>query len=173
MLRSSLVTARLGATVLDGLVGDQDIPKQTGSTTAQWVAEDGALTETDPTFADVHLSPKTVGSMTSVTRRSLINAVPSIEGILRRDLAAVVARAIDYEALFGNGRQHADGVINQPDVVELSLATPSWAQVLTFPTAISDGRRRSWLARLGDEPTCRREAPPPRVRRALAWLETV
>jgi hypothetical protein len=137
MLRSSLITARLGATILDGLVGDQDIPKQTGSSVAQWVPEDGALTETDPTFADVHLSPKTVGSLTSVTRRSLINAVPSIEGILRRDLAAVVSRAIDYAALFGTGAANTPtGVINQTDVVELSLATPSWAQVLTFPTTI-------------------------------------
>lgn len=38
MLRDALVIGRLGATVLDNLVGDQDIPKQTGSAVAYWVA---------------------------------------------------------------------------------------------------------------------------------------
>ena len=47
-LRSALVVQRAGATVLDGLVGQIDVPKQTGSATAQHVLEDGALSRTDP-----------------------------------------------------------------------------------------------------------------------------
>lgn len=137
LLRSQLVTGRLGATILDGLVGDQDIPKQIGSTTAQWVAEDGALTETDPDFDDVKMSPKTVGAMTSYSRRTLINAVPSIENIVRRDLAATIANAIDLQAIIGDGTGNKPtGVINSAGVHELSLAGPSWAQVLEFIASI-------------------------------------
>ncbi len=137
MLRSALVTGRLGATVLDGLVGDQDIPKQTASSTAQWVTEDGALTETDADFADVSMSPKTVGAMTSYSRRTLINAVPSIENIVRRDLAAVIANAIDLQAIIGDGTGNKPtGVINTAGVHELTLATPSWAEVLAFIASI-------------------------------------
>ena len=109
-LRASLIVGRFGATVLNDLVGDQDIPRQTASATAQWVAEDGALTETQPTFDDVTLSPKTVGAVTSYSRRTLINAVPAIEEIVRNDLTAVIAEAIDYAGVVRHRhRQHTDG----------------------------------------------------------------
>lgn len=137
MRRSAMVTGRLGATVLDGLVGDIDIPKQTASSTAQWVAEDGSLTETDSDFADVSLSPHTVGAMTSFSRRTMINAVPSVEQIVRRDLAAVVARAVDLQAMTGDGTGNTPtGIINAANVHELTLATPSWAEVLDFIASI-------------------------------------
>jgi HK97 family phage major capsid protein len=136
-LRSALVVQRLGATVLDGLVGTVDIPKQISSSTAQHVAEDGALTRTDPGFDDVSLEPHTVGAVTSYTRRTLLNALPAIEAIVRRDLAATVAAAIDYQALFGNGSGNTPtGVRNTGGVHDLTLAGPTWAQVLAFPTAI-------------------------------------
>lgn len=135
-LRASLIVQRLGATVLDNLVGDQDIPRQTGSVTAQWVGEDQPLTETQPTFDDVTLSPKTVGAVTSYSRRTLINAVPSIEEILRRDLTAVIAESIDYQALFGSGSGNTPiGVVNAPGHITETL-TPTWAQVLEFPADI-------------------------------------
>lgn len=137
-LRASLITGRLGATVLDGLVGTVDIPKQTGSSTAQWVAEDGSLTETDANFSDVNLTPKTVGAMTSFSRRTLINAVPSIEQLVRNDLAAVIANAIDAKAMLGDGTSNTPtGIVATSGVAELTFASgPTWAQVLAFQAAI-------------------------------------
>ena len=132
-LRSALIVGRLGATVLDGLVGTVDIPKQTGSSTAQWVGEDGSLTETDAAFADVNLTPKTVGAMTSYSRRTLLNAVPSIEGIVRNDLAAVVAGAIDITALTGDGTGNTPTGVTHSGATQLSFSTPSWSEALNFP----------------------------------------
>src|SRR5690606_22265725 len=105
-LRSALVTERLGATVLDGLIGTVDIPRQTGSSAAQWVDEDGSLTETDASFDDVTLAPKTVGAMTSYSRRTLLNVSPAIEQIVRNDLADTLAAAIDEEAMIGTGNSN-------------------------------------------------------------------
>jgi len=48
MLRNRMMTVRLGATVLSGLVGDVAIPKQTGGATAYWLSEGGAPTESTP-----------------------------------------------------------------------------------------------------------------------------
>lgn len=137
MLRSRLITGRLGATVLNGLVGDNDIPKQIGSSTAQWVGEEGEITATDADFDDVHLRPKTVGAITSFSRRTLINAQPSVEMLVRRDLAAVVARAIDRAAILGTGAGNMPlGVVNTSGVHSLSLAGPSWDQVTDFAASI-------------------------------------
>ncbi len=136
VLRSQLVVGRLGATVLNDLVGDQEIPRQTASSDAQHVAEDSALSETDAEFDDVRLTPKTVGSVTSFSRRALINATPSVEGLVRRDLAAVIANAIDFQAVLGDGSGNTPvGVVND-GATSATLATPSWAQVLAFISAI-------------------------------------
>jgi HK97 family phage major capsid protein len=136
-LRASLITGKLGATVLDGLVGTVDIPKQTGSSGAQWVGEDGSITETDATFSDVNLAPKTVGAMTSFSRRTIINAVPSIEQLVRADLAAVIANAIDAKAMLGDGTSNTPTGIVAAGATELTFASgPTWAQALAFQAAI-------------------------------------
>lgn len=138
-LRNALVTARLGATYLDGLVGSPiDIPRQTGSSVAQWVAEDGSLTETDPSFDDVNLTPKTVGAMTSYSRRTLLNASPSIEQIIRNDLASVIAHAVDEKALIGTGASNTPtGILSQSGVNDMAQdGTPTWDDVLAFIAAI-------------------------------------
>lgn len=136
-LRAALVTGRLGATILDGLVGTVDIPRGTGSSTAQWVGEDGSLTETDAAFDDVTLAPKTVGAMTSYSRRTLLSASPSIEQIVRNDLASVVANAIDYQAMVGDGSGNTPtGILNATGSHSLPAMTPTWAEVLEFPARI-------------------------------------
>jgi HK97 family phage major capsid protein len=137
-LRNRLVVGRLGATYLDGLVGTVDIPRQTGSSSAQWVAEDGSLTEDDASFDDVTFSPNTVGAMTSYSRRTIINASPAIENIVRADLAAVVASAIDEKALVGDGTSNTPkGITQTTGVTELAVTTtPTWAQVLEFIASI-------------------------------------
>lgn len=135
--RSAMLTGSLGATTLSGLVGDQSIPRQIQSSTAYHVAEDGDVTTSDADFDDIELSPTTVGALTSFSRRALINAQPSVESLVRRDLAAVVARAIDFQALFGNGSGNTPtGVANQSNIFTKSLAGPTWAQVLDVIASI-------------------------------------
>jgi HK97 family phage major capsid protein len=134
-LRAALVTGRLGATVLDGLIGTVDIPRGTGSSTAQWIQEDGSLTETDASFDDVTLSPKTVGAMTSYSRRTLLNSSPSIEQIVRNDLAAVIANAIDAKAMTGTGASNTPvGIVATSGTHEITIsgATPTWTDILSF-----------------------------------------
>jgi HK97 family phage major capsid protein len=136
-LRARIIVGQLGATVLDGLIGDQDIPRQVTSSSAQWVGEDASLSETDASFDDVTLSPKTVGAVTSYSRRTLINSLPAIENIVRNDLASVIANEIDKQAMLGTGAGSTPtGIVSATGVTSLTLATPTWAQVLAFPAAV-------------------------------------
>lgn len=151
-LRSALVTQRLGATVLDGLVGTVDIPRQTGSSTGQWIAEDGSLSETDATVDDVTLAPTTVGAMTSYSRRTLLNASPSIEQIVRNDLAAIIATAIDDKAISGDGTGNTPtGILNTVGIGSVALGTdgaaPTWQSVLDLIAALEtvDAEGRAFL----------------------------
>jgi hypothetical protein len=135
LLRSKLVCASLGATYLNDLVGAPiDIPRQTGSGTAQWLAEDGSLTEADATADDVQFTPKTVGAMTSYSRRTLLNASPAIEQIVRNDLAATIANAIDNKAMVGTGASNTPtGIGSVSGVNTVSITTtPTLAKILSF-----------------------------------------
>lgn len=137
-LRPSIILPQLGVTVLDGLIGDADIPRQTASADAQWVGEDGQITSSDLDFDDVQLRPKTVGAITSYSRRTLLNATPSIEQIVRNDLSRVIAQAVDEAALYGDGLSNRPlGVTLTPGVWEVSMASgPTWAQILEHVASI-------------------------------------
>lgn len=103
MLRNHSRVLDAGATVMPNLVGNIEIPKQTGGATAEWIAEDAALSGSDLAFASVTLTPKSVGGMLKWSRAMLHSAVPGIEQIARNDLAQMVALAIDRAALHGSG----------------------------------------------------------------------
>jgi HK97 family phage major capsid protein len=58
---------------------------------------------------------------------------------VRNDLAAVIAAAIDFQALMGNGTGNTPvGVRNTTGVNDMTLggASPTWAQVLSMPAVI-------------------------------------
>lgn len=136
-LRASLQVEALGATVLSGLVGDQSIPRLTQSASAYWVAEHGAVTESNHDFDAVTLSPSTVGAMVQYSRRMLINAVPSVEALVRRDLANVIATEIDNQAINGTGADNKPtGILTASGTTAISHGTngaaPTWAKVLEF-----------------------------------------
>ena len=136
-LRAALQVQALGATVLSGLVGDQDIPRLTGSATGYWVAEHGALTESDHTYDTVTLSPSTVGAEVEYSRRMLINAVPAVEQLVRSDLANVLATEIDNQAINGDGTGNKPtGVLNVAGIGDTSHGTdggaPTWDNVLNI-----------------------------------------
>ena len=62
VLRNRSVVRDAGATLLDGLVGNVAVPKKTGGASVYWVAEGSAPTESEATFGQVALSPKTCGT---------------------------------------------------------------------------------------------------------------
>jgi HK97 family phage major capsid protein/HK97 family phage prohead protease len=104
LLRNRTVLFRLGATVLSGLVGNVNIPKQTGAATAMWLSsETTQITEVEQTFGQLAFSPHTVGGYTEISRLLLLQSSPDIEGIVNADLAAIVGIAVDLAGLNGSG----------------------------------------------------------------------
>lgn len=103
LLRNKARVMQLGATVLSGLTGNVDIPRQIGSSQAFWVAEGVAVTESEATFDKVSLSMKSVGTYSMVSRNMLIQSSPDIEMLVRADLLSTIALGIDLAALSGTG----------------------------------------------------------------------
>ncbi len=103
VLRNKCRVLQLGATVLSGLTGNVVIPRQTGASSTYWVAETGAVTESEATFDQMALSFKSIGTKSAVTRSMLMQSTPDIEMIARADLIAQIALGIDLAALSGSG----------------------------------------------------------------------
>ena len=141
ILRNAMVLDAMGARMLTGLVGQIAIPKQTGSATAYWVAENSAPTESQQTLGQVTMTPKTVGAFTDISRRLLLQSSLSVENMVQTDLATVLGLAIQQAAISGSGAS------TQPSGL-LTLVTPSvlgganglaptWANIIALETAVA------------------------------------
>lgn len=139
LLRAKSIVTTLGANMLPGLVGNVDIPKQTGASTAYWVAEDGAPTESELTFGTVSLRPKTVANAVPITRRMLMQTDMSVDSLITNDIAAAMALAIDLAILEGNGVNKPLGIVGTSGVNTQTITTagsPTWAELVGFESAI-------------------------------------
>ena len=103
LLRNRLAIAQAGATMLTGLQGNVSIPRQTSAATAYWVGENASPTESQQAIDQVNLSPKTVGAFVDYSRRLLLQSSIDVEGMVRNDLARVIALEIDRAAIYGTG----------------------------------------------------------------------
>ena len=103
LLRAKAMVTRMGATVISGLVGNVEIPRQTGASTTYWLAENGAPTESNATFDKVSLKPKTIGALSSISRNLLLQSSMNVEAFVRNELAVSLALGIDLAALCGTG----------------------------------------------------------------------
>lgn len=129
-LRNAMLARRLGVRVLSGLRGNVAIPRNTAGHSVGWVAEGGALTGSDSTYDTVTLAPKHAGGMTEMSRQLIQQSSPDIEALIRDDLAALLAQAIDSALIVGGGANQPVGVVSTTGIQTSSLATLSWANVL-------------------------------------------
>ncbi|MDZ3836823.1 MAG: phage major capsid protein [Rhodospirillales bacterium] len=136
-LRARLVVRRLGARVLSGLTGNVDIPRLTKSAVGHWVAENAAIAPSDPEFDKVSLAPKHCGGIVEMSRNMLQQTSPDVEQLVRSDLAAVLARAIDKAAIAGTGGTQPVGILGTVGVGTVTWAA-TWAKVLEFVAAIEN-----------------------------------
>ena len=109
-LRSRLVMGRVGATVLDNLMGAVSIPGQSAVAAAGWAADNAAVAQADPVFLSKAMAAKKVGMYTSVTREVIRQANPDVERLIMADFAAGIAQALDSAALVGGGAAEPSGV---------------------------------------------------------------
>lgn len=108
LLRNRMMVRAAGAMVLDGLIGNVDLPRRTAGASLTWIAAGTPPSESTNTFDHVQLRAKT-GSAWLDIRRNVFNQTSlDMEMLVLEDLAAAVQLGIDYAAL------HADGSSNAP-----------------------------------------------------------
>lgn len=123
LLRNRMAMMQAGVTMLSGLQGNISIPRQSSAATAYWVGEGGSPTESQQAIDQVNMTPKTVGAFVDYSRRLLLQSSIDVEGMIRADLARVIALELDRAAIYGTGST------NQP--LGLTNTTGIGAQTIT------------------------------------------
>ena len=111
--------------------------------TAYYTAENAAIPVSEQTFAEAALlAPKELTAMVPVSNRLLRDADdPSIETIIREDLAEVLALRADLAFLRGTGTGEPRGIVNTVGVTpgpNLGAAggVPTFSQLKTIPASL-------------------------------------
>lgn len=136
-LHARSVVMNLGPTILSGLTESISIPRLATSATAAWIAGDGAdgLTESTPGFDAVTLSPKTVGGLVNISRRTVLQGNPDAENAVRNDLAQVIAAELDKAALQGTGASNQPtGITSTSGITTdtFAAAAPTFAEIVAM-----------------------------------------
>ena len=135
LLRAKAIVTRLGATILSGLVGNVEIPRQTGASSTFWIAENGTPTASNATFDKVALKPKTIGAISPISRNLLLQSSMQVEAFVRNEQAKSLALGIDLAALSGTGTNNQPtGIANMSGICTVEGGTNGGS--LTFDKLI-------------------------------------
>lgn len=139
VLRNASVCFAMGATRLPGLQGNVTIPKRTAGATGYWLAtEASAITESNQTFGQIAMSPKTCGAYNEISRQLLMQSAPSAESLVMSGLALDVATAVDLAGLNGSGAAGQPlGIIGTTGVGSVTGTSFDYADIIEFQTDVA------------------------------------
>lgn len=125
LLRNRARVVQLGATLMTDMVGQFNLPKQTGTTTAQWVAEGAASAETNQTIGQVAFAPSTLSVWSDYTRKFVMQTGIDAEAFVRRDLMTVAALEIDRTVINGSGTgEEPEGILQNSSIPTVGISDP-------------------------------------------------
>jgi HK97 family phage major capsid protein len=138
-LRNRSVAYRMGARRLAGLVGNVTVPRQTAAATAYWLSTEAtAITESQQTFGQLALAPKTVGAYTEISRQLMLQSSPDAEAVVTSDLGKVAGLALDIGVLRGAGSSgEPTGIVNTAGIGSVTGTSIAYAGILEFQTDVA------------------------------------
>ena len=146
---NSSVMRLAGATVLEGLTGNLDLPRLIAGTAAAGKAENGTSDEVSPTTAMLQLTPKRLPAYIDISERLLLQSSVAIETILRGHLATQMGATQEAAFFHGSGTNEANGIAGTSGIGSVAGGTnglaPSLANLIALETAVDSSN-----ALLGD-----------------------
>lgn len=128
-LNERMVLTSIGADFMTGLTGDIKFPRETNAPTATWEGETDANAESTPTFDNVSMSPKRVGTFIDVSNQTLLQTNPAIDARLERQLVGAIQRELERVAIEGSGSAPIpEGIINTTGIGSNDVGTNGGAQ---------------------------------------------
>lgn len=153
ILRNRATIMQLG-TVMGGLQGNIDIPKQVAAAQGYWLGEDNDATESTLDLGQINLTAKTVAAFSEITRRLMVQSSLDVEALVRADLAKALALTMDKAGYYGTGSDHQPlGIANHTGINAVAFAgtQPTYAELVGMETQIAlDNADVSSMAYVGN-----------------------
>ncbi|MGL4576369.1 MAG: phage major capsid protein [Burkholderiaceae bacterium] len=143
ILVNQMKVMSMGTTMLTGLSGNIAIPRATAGSTGYWVAENTGSTESQQSFDQIGLTPKTAGAFVDYSRRLLLQSSIAVEAFVRMDIARTIALMIDLAAIAGTGASNQPrGILNTAGIGSVAGgangAAPTWDHIVALESALAN-----------------------------------
>lgn len=130
----------LGATVLEGLTGNLDLPRITSGTAPVKKTENEAAGEYTPTFAMLSLSPKRLPAFIDISDQLLVQSSSAIEAMIRMHLASQMLAVQEAAFFHGGGTSEPTGIAGTSGIGSVAGGTngaaPTWAHLVSLETEV-------------------------------------
>ncbi|MDP4207673.1 MAG: phage major capsid protein [Bacteroidota bacterium] len=143
-LRNELVFLKAGATFLTGLHGNVKVPRYSG-TDACWLNETDSGNDSAGTFDTFEMKPKRLYATINIGKLFLLQANPSIEELLIKDISNAISEKLEATVL-GNAAINTyqpkgffTGITDDKLVIK---GTASWDKVLQLEKTLNDAKAR-------------------------------
>lgn len=111
------------ARVLPPITTDSvSIPKNLTGVTAAWLAENAAITPSDPTFGQVTFTPHKLGALTLVSNELLADSAIDVEALLAQLFAEALAELEDQAFFNGDGMGKPAGIVADATIGTVTAA---------------------------------------------------
>ncbi|WP_188053268.1 phage major capsid protein [Iodobacter fluviatilis] len=143
LLINEMVLDQLNISRLTGLTGNVAIPRQTGGVSCYWVAENGAPAESQASFDQIALMPKTIAAFTEVSRLLLKQSSLDVEAFIQMDLQRNMALGLDMAGVSGSGTAgQPRGILNTAGIGSVAGGVnggaPVWDSVVDLESAVAN-----------------------------------
>jgi HK97 family phage major capsid protein len=123
-LAPQTVALKTGPTVITTDRHSISLPHLTADAAGAWVAENGAISETDPTAETVTVTPTKVAALNKYSREASDDANPSVADLVGKNLMRSIGLAIDLGFFEGTGSSNQPtGLKNTASINAQSMGT--------------------------------------------------
>jgi HK97 family phage major capsid protein len=145
LLRTQMVTERLGVRTITGLRGNFLWPRQvsksagSGAGGSYWVPETFALSTTNPLLDQISATPHRVGVTGRIGKQLILQAAYDAQNWLREDQMLTLAVEIDRACLFGAGaNSEPTGIFNTIGIGSVNFGgAVTYQKVRSFKTSLA------------------------------------
>jgi HK97 family phage major capsid protein len=134
------VMRQAGATVLEGLVGNVDIPRLTAGTAPAGKTENANADEVSPLTAMLSLTPQRLPAYIDLSERLLKQSSVSLEAIIRSHLTNQMLAVQERAFFHGDGSDEAEGIAGTAGIGSVAGGTnglaPTWAHLVNLRKAV-------------------------------------
>lgn len=134
------VMRSLGATVLEGLTGNLDLPRLIAGTAAAKKGENASADEVSPTTGMLSLTPKRLPAFIDISQQLLLQSSSAIEAMVRMHLTNQMLATQEAAFFHGGGTSEANGIAGTAGIGSVAGGTnglaPTFANLIALETAV-------------------------------------